>query len=66
MASTGVFLAFTRASDSTRMNATLLVAMMALLITVLKAILDLFVAPEDQLIHERKKRREERVEAALG
>jgi hypothetical protein len=61
-AAVGAVLAFRSGTDVGQKNATLVVALMALLVTALKVLLDLFVVPDDQAARERIRRAEERTE----
>jgi hypothetical protein len=54
------------ASSAERSGVTLWIALAALLVSVAKVVLDLFVSPEDQALRQRATRHEERVEAAAG
>lgn len=65
-AAVGAVLAFRSGTDVGQRNATLVVALMALLVTVLKVFLDLVVVPGDQAVRERLRRAEERTEKAAA
>jgi hypothetical protein len=62
----GFTVALATPSDATVRGATLFVASSALLATAGKTLLDLLVAPEDQLRLDRRKRREQRLEDAAA
>lgn len=47
-ATAGMYFAIARGSDTQQRYATLVVAVMALVITVVKVVIDAFVAPEDR------------------
>jgi hypothetical protein len=62
----GGIIAWNGPTEATQRGATLLVASMALLVTVLNALVNAFIAPEDQLRLDRRKRREQRLEDAAA
>jgi hypothetical protein len=62
----GTDYALAQHSASLRSTVTLWIALGALLVSVAKVLLDLFVAPEDQAARQRTARHEERVESAAG
>ena len=62
----GTDYALAQQSASRRAEMTLWIALGALLVTVAKVLLDLFVSPEDQAARQLTTRHEERVESAAG
>lgn len=62
----GVDFALGQPTAAVRSKVTIWIALGALLVSVAKVLLDLFVSPEDQAVWQRRARHEERVESAAG